>query len=158
MSKFNSWDSWLGFGTNLSVFLGLVLVAYEIGQTRVQLEISASSDGSDNFVQAMELLAQDEELSQLIYAAENSYHELDDFQKWKLFKYLDGYMTMSEQDFGVYSSLGDDEIATTFGVDWRENMDRPMYRDYWKHRKQRYNKSFREFIDGILISGSSNSV
>jgi len=69
MSKVNSWDSWLGFATNLSVFLGLVLVAYEIGQTRVQLEISASSDGTDNFVQAMELLAQDEELSQLVYTA-----------------------------------------------------------------------------------------
>jgi hypothetical protein len=151
MSKVNSWDSWLGLGVNLSVFLGLVLVAYEIGQTRVQLEISASSDGTDNFVQAMELLAQDEQLSQLIYTAENSYHKLDDFQKWKLFKYLDGYMTMSEQDFGVYSSLGDEEIATTFGVDWRENMNRPMYRDYWKHRKQRYNKNFREFIDGLLI-------
>jgi hypothetical protein len=30
-------------------------------------------------------------------------------------------------------------------------MNRPMYRDYWKHRKQRYNKNFREFIDGLLI-------
>jgi hypothetical protein len=158
MLKLNSWDSWFGFATNLSVFLGLVLVAYEIGQTRVQLEISASSDGTDNFVQAMEILVQDEELSQLVYTAENSYHELDDFQKWRLFKYLDGYMTMSEQDFGVYSSLGDEEIATTFGVDWRENMGRPMYREYWKHRKQRYNKSFREFIDRILISDGTNSV
>jgi len=157
MSKLKSWDGWLGFVTNLSVFLGLLLVAYEIGQTRVQLEISASSDGTDNFVQAMELLAQDEDLSLLIYTAENSYHELDDVQKWRLFKYLDGYMTMSEQDFGVYSALGDDEIATTFGVDWRENMGRPMYQDYWKHRKQRYNKSFRKFIDGILNSDNTSS-
>ena len=158
MSKISSWDSWIGFATNLSVFLGLLLVAYEIDQTRVQLEISASSDGTDNFVQAMEVLVQDEELSRLVYTAEHSYHELDDFQKWRLFKYLDGYMTMSEQDFGVYSALGDDEIATTFGVDWRENMCRPMYRDYWKQRKQRYNKNFREFIDGILISDSADSV
>ena len=158
MSKVNSWDSWLGFATNLSVFLGLVLVAYEIGQTRVQLEISASSDGTDNFVQAMELLAQDEELSQLVYTAENSYDDLDDFQKWRLFKYLDGYMTMSEQDFGVYSSLGDDEIATTFGVDWHENMALPMYREYWELRKKRYNKSFRAFIEGILISKNTKSV
>ena len=65
MSKFNARDNWLGFATHLSVFMGLVLFAYEIGQTRAQLDISASSDGADNFVQAMEIPVQDEELSRL---------------------------------------------------------------------------------------------
>ena len=151
------WDKWIGILTNLSVFLGLILVAYEIAQTRTQLEISASSDGTDNFVQAMELLAQDEELSELIYLAENGYQDLDEFQRWKVFKYLDGYMTMSEQDFRVYTATGDDEISTTFGVDWRENMSRPMYQDYWNQRQQRYSANFRSFIDQILTDLESRS-
>ena len=150
MSKLISWDRWLGFVTNLSVFLGLILVAYEIDQTRTQLELSASSDGTDNFVHAMELLAQDEELSQLIYHAENSYHELDSFQRWRIFKYLDGYFTMSEQDFRVFVATGNAKIVTTFGVDWRENMERPMYRGYWSNGGLRFSIEFRYFIDGII--------
>jgi hypothetical protein len=137
-------------GTNLSVFAGLVLVAYELGQSRAQLEMSASADGTDNFVQAMEILAQDEGLSQLIFQAEHSYEELDQFQRWRVSKYLDGFMTMSEQDFRVYIALGDEAIATTFEVDWRENMARPMYRDYWAHSEQRFSTEFRILINGIL--------
>ena len=150
MSTSTSWDKWLSFFTNFAVFLGLILVAYEISQARTQLEISASSDGTDNFVQAMELLTEDEGLSNLIYLAETDYEELNDFQKWRLFKYLDGYMTMSEQDFRVYNATNDEEISTTFGVDWRENMDRLMYQDYWRQRQGRYSEKFRSFINGIL--------
>lgn len=112
--------------------------------------MSASADGTDNFVQAMEILAQDEGLSQLIFQAEHSYEELDQFQRWRVSKYLDGFMTMSEQDFRVYIALGDEAIATTFEVDWRENMARPMYRDYWAHSEQRFSTEFRILINGIL--------
>ena len=155
MSTSTSWDKWLSFFTNFAVFLGLILVAYEISQARTQLEISASSDGTDNFVQAMELLTEDEGLSNLIYLAETDYEELNDFQKWRLFKYLDGYMTMSEQDFRVYNATNDEEISTTFGVDWRENMNRHMYQDYWRQRQGRYSDNFRSFIDGILQGSES---
>lgn len=151
-----SWDKWFSFFTNIAVFLGLILVAYEISQARTQLEISASSDGTDNFVQAMELLTADEGLSSLIYLAETSYQELGEFQKWRLFKYLDGYMTMSEQDFRVYNTTNDEEISTTFGVDWRENMNRPMYQDYWRQRQGRYSGNFRRFVNGILADIQSN--
>ena len=157
MSTSVSWDKWFSFLTNIAVFLGLILVAYEISQARTQLEISASSDGTDNFVQAMELLSEDEGLSNLVYLSETNYQELDDFQKWRLFKYLDGYMTMSEQDFRVYNATNDEEISTTFGVDWRENMSRPMYQDYWRHRQGRYSDNFRSFIDGILADIGSTA-
>ena len=135
---------------NLSVFAGLLLVAYEIAQSRTQLELSASADGTDNFVQAMEVLAQDEELSLLLYQAERAYDELDEFQRWRVTKYLDGYMTMSEQDFRVYIETNDEVIATTFEIDWRENMALPMYRDYWDRRQHRFGTEFRSLIDGIL--------
>lgn len=144
------WNRWLTLAVNLSVFAGLVLVAFEIAQSRTQLELSASADGTDNFVQAMEVLVQDEDLSRLIYQAEHSYEELDPFQRWKVSKYLDGYMSMSEQDLRVFIATGDGEVKTAFERDWRENMARPMYRDYWAHREQRYNAEFRSLINGIL--------
>ncbi len=148
--KSDDWNRWLALGANLSVLAGLLLVAYEIAQSRTQLELSASADGTDNFVQAMEVLVQDEDLSQLIYQAENSYEELDQFQRWRVSKYLDGYMTMSEQDFRVYIETGDVEIQTTFEMDWRENMARPMYRDYWARRQPRFSAEFRNLINGVL--------
>jgi hypothetical protein len=45
------------------------------------LELAASADGTDNFTQAMETLVQDEDLSRLIYRAEQSFKDLDDFEK-----------------------------------------------------------------------------
>lgn len=137
-------------GANLSVFAGLILVAYEIAQSRAQLELSASADGTDNFVQAMQVLAQDEGLSRLLYKAENNYAELDDYERWKLYKYLDGYMSMSEQDYRVYIDTGDEKIKTTFSRDWRENMALPMFKDYWANRASRYSPEFRSLIDNIL--------
>ena len=154
--KSDDWTRWLTLGANLSVLAGLLLVAYEIAQSRTQLELSASADGTDNFVQAMEVLVQDEDLSQLIYQAENSYEELDRFQQWRVSKYLDGYMTMSEQDFRVYIETGDVEIEATFEMDWRENMARPMYRDYWARREQRFSTEFRNLINGILEELNGN--
>ena len=82
----DGWNKWLTLGANLGVFVGLILVAYEINQSGTHLELAASSDGVDNFTQAMEVLAQDEELSKLIFRAERSYDELDDFEKWRVSK------------------------------------------------------------------------
>jgi hypothetical protein len=127
-----------------------VLVAYEISQSRTQLELSASADGTDNFVQAMELLVQDEDLSRFIYLAEHFYEGLDHFQLWRVSKYLDGFMSMSEQDIRVYIETSDDKSLTTFKVDWLENMARPMYREYWAHSEHRYGDDFRSFINGVL--------
>lgn len=158
-NEVRNWERWLTLGANLSVFAGLILVAYEIAQSRAQLELTASADGTDNFVQAMQVLAQDDGLSRLLYKAEHSYGELDHFERWKLYKYLDGYMTMSEQDFRVYVDTNDDAIETTFRRDWRQNMALPMYREYWNDRAARYSNAFRNLIDGILgeLDGGTSS-
>jgi hypothetical protein len=148
--KLDYWNKWISLGANLAVFAGLVLVAYELAQGRTQLELSATADGSDNFVQAMELLAQDEDLAGLIYEAEFAYDQLDEFQRWRLSKYLDGFLTMSEQDHRVSIKTGDLDVAAGMEVDWRENMTLPMYREYWDRREQRFGDDFRRFINGIL--------
>jgi exonuclease I len=114
------------------------------------LEIEASSDTSDNFVQAMQVLVQDEVLSKLIYRAEQSYEDLDDFERWKVSKYLDGYMSMSQQDYLTYIETTENEYETTMADDWRENMKLQMYLDYWSNSELRFKPKFREFINGIL--------
>ncbi len=45
----DDWNRWLTLGANLGVFVGLILVAYEINQSGTQLELAASGDGTDNF-------------------------------------------------------------------------------------------------------------
>ena len=142
-------NRWLTLGANIGVFAGLILVAYEINQSGTSLELAASSDGTDNFQQAMEVLVQDEGLARLIFEAENSFNELDEFEKWRVSKYLDGYMSMSEQDFGVFSTVTG-EIAFGFEHDWRENMSLPMYREYWSQSEERYSPEFRQYINDIL--------
>ncbi len=145
---------WLTLGTNLGVFAGLVLVAYEINQSGTLLEIAASADGTDNFTQAMEILAQDEGLSALVYRAERSFEDLDEFEKWRMSKYLDGFMSMSQQDYLVYHQINDTETTATFGVDWRENMALPVYREYWQRRQARFNREFRDFINHIVADSN----
>jgi hypothetical protein len=135
---------------NVGVIVGLILVAYEINQSGTSLELSASSDGVDNFTQAMEALVQNEELARLIYKAENSYEDLDDFDKWRVSKYLDGFLGMSEQDYRVYLAMNEGEEELAFLDDWRENMRLPMYREYWAESRGRFNSEFRLFIDEIL--------
>ncbi len=148
--KSDGLNRWLTLGANLGVFAGLILVAYEINQSGAQLELAASADGTDNFTQAMETLVQDEDLSLLIYRAEHSFRDLDDFEKWRVSKYLDGYMSMSQQDFLVYREISDMESDAAFQNDWRENMGLQMYRDYWLHSQDRFEPVFQGFINDIL--------
>ena len=143
-------NKWLTLGANLGVFLGLILVAYEVNQSGTSLELAASSDGVDNFTQAMEVLVQDEDLAKLIYRAERSFEELDDFEKWRVSKYLDGYMSMSGQDYLVQTKMSDANTASGMKDDWRENMTLQMYRDYWSRSEERFNPDFRRFINEIL--------
>lgn len=147
-------NSWLTFGANLGVFAGLILVAYEINQSGRHLELAASADGTDNFTQAVENLVQDENLSLLIYKAEHSYGELDDFEKWRVSRYLDGFMTMSQQDYLVYQGLGDDGTAAGYEYDWRRNMRLAMFQDYWRNNEARYSLQYQTFINGILTESS----
>jgi len=60
-------NRWLSLVANIGVIAGLVLVAYEIDQPSITLELATSSDGVDNFQQAMEVLVQDGDLTRLIY-------------------------------------------------------------------------------------------
>lgn len=154
--KSDSLNKWLTLGANLGVFAGLVLVAYEINQSGTQLELAASADGTDNFAQAMETLVQDENLSRLIYRAEQSFNDLDDFEKWRVSKYLDGYMSMSQQDFHVYREIDGMESDEAFQDDWRENMNLRMYRDYWLHSQNRFSAEFQNFINDVLADLDRN--
>ena len=84
--KSDELNKWLTLGANLGVFVGLVFVAWEINQTQKQLEITALADTTDNFIQAMEMLAQDEELARILFRAESVFQELDQFEKWRVYK------------------------------------------------------------------------
>lgn len=143
-------NKWLTLGANLGVIAGLILVAFEINQSATNLDLAVSSDGVDNFQQAMEALVQDEDLARLIYTAETAFSELDEFDRWRVAKYLDGYFSMSEQDFRVLVTMSD---AGTGGFrdDWQENMALPMYQDYWSHSEKRFEPGFRRFISDILV-------
>lgn len=147
--KLDSLNKWLTLAANLGVIAGLILVAYEINQSGRHLELAASADGVDNFTQAMEILAQDEELALLIYRAEHSFGELDDFEKWRVNRYLDGYMSMSEQDYGVYRQIHGSE-DTAFEDDMREYMSLKMYREYWRESESRHGVEFRHFVNTII--------
>lgn len=145
-------NRWLTLGANLGVFAGLILVAYEINQSGKHLELAASADGVDNFTQAMETLVQDENLSLLIYRAEQSFEDLDDFEKWRVARYLDGYMSMSEQDYIVIRGLSGEWAVTAIEDDMREYMAMPMYRDYWQRSQSRHGPEFGQFINEILAA------
>ena len=149
MMKSDSVNGWLSLGANLGVIAGLILVADEINQSGKQLELAASADSVDSFTQAMETLVQDENLSRLIYRAEQSYGELDDFERWRVGRYLDGYMSMSEQDYLVLVQIGGMDIAG-FVDDMGEYMDMPMYREYWLRSQNRHSPEFQQFINEIV--------
>jgi len=146
----DSLNKWLSLGANLGVFAGLILVAYEINQSGKLLELAASADGVDNFTQAMETLVQDEDLSRLIYRAEQSFDDLDDFEKWRVARYLDGYMSMSDQDYLVYLQIFDKRQDAAFEDDMREYMALPMYRDYWLRSQNRHSPEFQVFVNRVL--------
>ena len=141
-------NRWLTLAANVGVIAGLALVAYEIDQTATSVRLAVSADAVDNFQQAMEVLVQNEELAGLIYKAETTYPELDAFERWRVSKYLDGYFSMSEQDYSVI--LASSEAKPGFRDDWLENMSLPVYRDYWSRSDNRFTPEFRQFIDQLL--------
>ena len=141
-------NRWLTLAANVGVIVGLILVAYEVDQSGTNLELTASSDTADGFVQAMEVLAQNEELARLIFKAEHSYTELDDLEKWRVSKYLDGFTTMASQDYLVTLRMNRD--VSSLKADWRKNMKLQMYQDYWAQSEGRFRPEFRDFINGIL--------
>ena len=152
----DSLNKWLSLAANLGVFAGLILVAFEINQSGKHLELAASADGVDNFTQAMETLVQDEDLSRLIYRAEQSFDDLDDFEKWRVARYLDGYMSMSEQDYLVYREIHIAGGDAAFEDDMREYMRLPMYRDYWLQSQARHGTDFQMFVNQILADLDSH--
>ena len=142
-------NRWLTLVANIGVITGLILVAYEINQSGKQLEIAASADGVDNFTQAMETLVQDENLARLVFRAERTFEELDDFERWRVNRYLDGYMSMSEQDYRVITQIDGGDLAG-FDHDMREYMRLEMYREYWSQSADRHGPGFRQYVNGIL--------
>ncbi len=146
----DTWNTWLTLGANLAVFSGLILVAYEINQTGTQLQLSASADSADDFTQAMQVLVQDEDLSRLLYRAEFSYNELDEFEKWRVSKYLDGFFIMAQQDYFVMRQNDAGEILVAFELDWRERLEFPVWREYWVLRRERYGQAFQNFMDDVV--------
>lgn len=148
-------NDWLQVVGLFGVFGGLVLVAFEIHQSGQQLELSALADGTDNFTEAMETLVQDENLSRLIYRAEKSFTDLDDFDRWRVSKYLDGYFSMTEQDYLVSREI-DASVALGIEDDWYENMSLEMYRDYWQRSQDRFGPEFRAFINDLLTELDSH--
>ena len=143
-------NRWLTLGANVGVLAGLMLVAYEINQTRTQLALSASTDSTNDYVQAMQVLAQDEDLSELLYRAELSYDELEKFEKWRISKYFDGFFVMAQQDYFVIRQNDVGETLVAFEADWRRRMAMPSWREYWGLRRNRYAPAFRDFLDDIL--------
>ena len=142
-------NRWLTLAANAGVFLGLVLVAYEINQTQRQLEIAALADTTDNFTQAMEVLAQDEELALLIYRAETDFESLDELERWRVFKYLDGFMTMSEQDYVVLKEIEEGTLGG-FMYDWKQFLKQPHYLAYWEINEERFGRDFRDFVNSLI--------
>ena len=53
-------------------------------------------------------------LSALVYRAERSFEDLDEFEKWRMSKYLDWFMSMSQQDYLLYHQINDTETTATF--------------------------------------------
>lgn len=143
-------NRWLMLGANVGVLAGLMLVAYEINQTRTQLLLSASADSTNDYVQAMQVLAQDVDLSDLLYRAELSYDELEEFEKWRISKYFDGFFVMAQQDYFVIRQNDVSETLVTFESDWRQRLAMPSWREYWQLRRNRYAPVFRDFLDDIL--------
>ena len=131
----DSWNKWLSLGANLGVLAGLILVAFEINQASTQFQLSASTDTADDYTQAMQLLVQVENLSELLYRAELSYDDLDEFEKWRVSKYLDGFFVMAQQDYFVIRQYDGDEILVAFELDWRERLEIPVWRKYWLLRR-----------------------
>ena len=92
------------------------------------------------------------------YRAEQSFGDLDDFEKWRVSRYLDGYMSMSEQDYLVISQInGTKSSDAAFADDMREYMMLPMYRDYWLRSQARHGAEFQRFINEILAELDSNN-
>ena len=140
---------WLTLAANVGVIIGLILIAYELNQTQEQLEMSALADATDNFTQAMEVLAQDEELSSLVFRAESDFEALEPFEKWRVYKYLDGFFTMSEQDYLAMKTI---EAGTLggFDYDWKHFMKQQHYRAYWMDNEGRFGNEFRAYVNNIL--------
>jgi hypothetical protein len=141
-------NKWLSIASNVAVFVGLVLVAYEINQTQRQMEISELADAADDFTQSMQTLSESDSLAELLYLAETDYDSLDDFQRWRLFKWLHGFMIMSEQDYFVLIQMGD--LFEPFRHDWIEFMQLSMYRDFWARNRDSFTAEFQEFIEASM--------
>ncbi len=150
----DDWNKWLTLGANLGVFVGLVLLAFEVNQAQTQLRIQALADASDNYTESMQTLALDEGLSTLIFRAETEFEELNAFEHWRVSKYLDGFMILSEQDYLVITEL--ESGAYGFQRDWQQNMGKLYFRDYWRTNEDRFGYEFRAFINEILGVGTTS--
>ena len=150
----DDWSRWLTLAANLGVIGGLVLVAFEINQTQTQLRNDALADGSDNYTESMEALAQDEGLSNLIYRAETGFDELTTFERWRVERYLDGFMVMSEQDYLVLRELEGGLVS--FRYDWERNMTKPHFRAYWLANENRFSDEFRSFINELPTAAGAS--
>ena len=145
----DSLNKWLALTANLAVFIGLILLVYEVNQANKQLEFTALADSVDNYTQAMETLSQNEDLSKLIYHAETDFESLNEFERWRVFKYLDGFTMMSEQDYLVIMQM--DIPLAAFEVDWKSNMSKSMYQTYWNVNEERFTREFRQFVNEITM-------
>lgn len=87
------------------------------------MNLTSLADGADDFTQAMETLSQNGALAR------------------RMFKSLDGYMVMLEQDLHVMQQQT--EVSSNgFVHDWKINMRRPVYQAYWAQYQARCSPEF----------------
>jgi len=95
------------------------------------------------------VLAQDQGLAALLFQAETGFEQLETFEQWRVFKYLHGFMTMSEQDFLVARALAEGTMGGGFVYDWKNFMKQQHFLAYWEIHEERFGNEFRAFVNEL---------
>ena len=138
--------------TNIGLLLGFIFLIYEINQNTIAIENEADAAIYSTFIAGSYVLAESEELAELIARTPNTkWEDFTEAEKVRIDAIWSSALDTAELQFRMFQRRGDvpDNILFDEGI-----FNYASFKSYWSEVKGFYEPAFVEYFERIMNSHS----
>ena len=140
-------NHWLALVANVGVLIGIILVAYELRQSR-QATIGETHQNLLGILHERDAWLADREFAAIVAKAEASETPLDEVEARQYAEWLYGKFNVCEHVFNRYAEgLMSDDHWQGWNGGCRSTLEPPQARIVWAQRKDWFGSEFAEYFD-----------
>ena len=138
---------------NVGVLAGLLLLVYELNQSREITKAQLRSDYADQLIGQLEVIYANPELAELMFDAGCETTFLcESVEQFRFDLYWDGrFRSWESLHYQYRNGLYDDAEFQATTVGWRRLLTIPRVADHWEGEQESYSPEFVELMKSLLL-------